>query len=77
MSRDIFRITSPTLVLFLENGGHVAENGGHAARMISKGELVTINSETFNGNKLVEVLWEGRAVMMFTQDLRARCEKIN
>jgi len=70
MSRDIFRITSPTLVLFLENGGHVA-------RMISKGELVTINSETFNGNKLVEVLWEGRAVMMFTQDLRARCEKIN
>jgi hypothetical protein len=70
MSQDIFCITSPTLVLFLENDGHVS-------RMISKGELVTINSETFNGNKLVEVLWEGRAVMMFTQDLRARGEKIN
>jgi hypothetical protein len=45
--------------------------------MISKGELITINSETFDGNKLVEVLWEGRVVMMFTQDLRARSEKIN
>jgi hypothetical protein len=70
MSQDTFRITSPTVVLFLEDGGHVS-------RMISKGELITINSETFNGNKLVEVLWEGRAVMMFTQDLRARGEKIN
>ena len=70
MLQDTFRITSPTIILFLEDGRHVS-------RMISKGELVTINSETFNVNKLVEVLWEGRAVMMFTQDLRARGEKIN
>ena len=40
MSQDTFRITSPTVVLFLEDGGHVS-------RMISKGELLTINSETF------------------------------
>jgi len=70
MSHDTFRITSPTIILFPEDGRHVS-------RMISKGELITINTETFNGNKLVEVLWEGRVVMMFTQDLRARGEKIN
>ena len=66
MAQDTYRITSPTL--FLEGDGHVA-------RTLSKGALVKIESETFNGNRLVEVVFEGKAVMMFTQDLRSRGEK--
>jgi hypothetical protein len=31
---------------------------------------------TFNGNKLIEVVWEGKVVMMFTQDVRLRAERI-
>jgi len=66
--QDTYRITSPALALFPEDGRHVAH-------MIPKGNLVRIESETFNGNKLVEVLWNGKVVMMFTQDLRSRGEK--
>ena len=69
MSRDTYRITSPTISLFLDGERHVA-------RMLPKGALVKIESETFNGNKLVEVLHEGQVVMMFTQDLRSRGEKV-
>jgi hypothetical protein len=65
MSTDTYRIGSPTITLFLEGGRHVA-------RTLPKGALVKIESETFNGNKLVEVLFEGKVVMMFTQDLRSR-----
>ena len=67
--RDTYRITSPVLALSLEGDRHVSEP-------IPKGASVTIESETFNGDKLVEVIWDGRVVMMFTQDLRSRGEKI-
>jgi hypothetical protein len=29
-----------------------------------------------DGDKLVEVVWEGKRVMMFTQDLRKRAEAV-
>jgi hypothetical protein len=38
--------------------------------------LVIVESETFDGDKLVEVSVAGKTVMMFTQDLRSRGEKI-
>jgi hypothetical protein len=69
MSTDIYRIASPTISLNLEGERHVA-------RTLPKGALVKIESETFNGNKLVEVLFEGRVIMMFTQDLRSRGLKV-
>jgi hypothetical protein len=69
MPRDTYLITSPTVSLFLEGARHVS-------RTLLKGALVQIESETFNGNKLVEVLFEGKVVMMFTQDLRSRGEKV-
>ena len=69
MSQDTYRITSPTMSLFFEGDLHIS-------RALPKGALVTIASETFNGNRLVEVLYEGKVVMMFTQDLRSRAEKV-
>jgi hypothetical protein len=64
-----YRITSPTMVLILEEGRHVSY-------MIPKGATVSIEGKTFNGDRLVEVLWAGQTVMMFTQDLRSRGEKM-
>ena len=69
MSQDTYRITSPTLCMFPENGRYVAHT-------IPKGSINTIESETFDGNKLVEVSLDGKTVMMFTQDLRSRGEKV-
>ncbi len=48
----------------------------HVSRTLPKGAIVTIESETFDGHKLVEVRYEGMIVMMFTQDLRSRGEKV-
>jgi hypothetical protein len=67
---DQYRIKSPTIALYVEAGRHVAH-------VVPEGTIITIESETFNGDRLVEVLWADKLVMMFTQDLRSRGEKIN
>jgi|SoiMethySBSTD1v2_1073268.scaffolds.fasta_scaffold601362_2 hypothetical protein len=69
MSGDRYRITSPTIALFLEDGRHVAN-------MIPEGSIVVVESENINGNRLLEVIWAEKKVMMFTQDIRSRGEKI-
>jgi hypothetical protein len=69
MPRDPYRITSSTIALFLEDGRHVAH-------MVPIGAVVLVDRETFNGDKLVEVLWAEKLVMMFTQDIRTRAEMI-
>jgi hypothetical protein len=69
MSRETYRITSPALVLFRENERHVSHT-------IPKGAVVSFDGKTFDGDKLVEVQWDGKVVLMFTQDLRSRGVKI-
>jgi len=70
MAGDKYRITSPTIALFLEDGRHVAH-------MIPKDTIITVQTETFNGDRLIEVLWAEKPVMMFTQDIRSRGVKID
>ena len=62
-----YRITNPTLALFQEDGHHVAHT-------VPTGAFVTVDSAAFDGEKLVNVTWDGKTVMMFTQDLRLRSE---
>jgi len=62
-----YRITNPTLALFQEDGHHVAHT-------VPTGAFVTVDSAAFDGEKLVNVTWDGKTVMMFTQDLRLRAE---
>ena len=66
-STATFRLNAPTIALFFEEGRHVA-------RTIPQGAVIQVNS--FEGNKLIEVLWEGKTVLMFAQDVRARGEKL-
>jgi len=67
---DRYRIGRPTLALILEDERHVSIT-------IPEGATVTIDGETFNGDKLINVSWDGKVVMMFTQDLRSRGKKID
>jgi ketosteroid isomerase-like protein len=60
MEIGYYRITDATLALFQEDGRHVAHT-------VPVGAVVTVD-----GNKLIEVVWDGKKVMMFTQDLRTR-----
>jgi hypothetical protein len=65
-----YRITSPTIALIKEEGRHVAHT-------IQAGEVVKIVDETLDGDRLVDVVWGGRVVMMFAQDLRSRSTSVD
>jgi hypothetical protein len=64
-----FRITNPTIALFQEDGRHVAHT-------VPQGAIIRVDSAAFDGDKLVDVVWDGKRVMMFTQDLRSRAEAV-
>ena len=66
-----YRINKATMVLFFEDGRHVAHT-------IPAGSVITIvDPATFNGDKLVSVIWAEKEAMMFTQDIRTRGEELS
>jgi len=70
MRKVKYRINSPTIALFLEEGRHVA-------RTIPGGAEITIPDDAaVQETKLIEVRWAEKTVMMFAQDIRARGEQI-
>ena len=70
MTAETYLISSPTIALFLEDGRHVAH-------LVPEGSLISTDGKPFNGNRLMEVTWADKVVMMFTQDLRTRGKKID
>jgi hypothetical protein len=64
-----YRINDPTIAMFQVEGGYVA-------RTMSSGTIVDVCNEAIDGDRLVDVIWDGRKVMMFTQDLRSRAEPL-
>ena len=70
MSIKRYRIKDPTIAMF-----HDDERG--IARKISAGTIVEVPVRSLDGNKLVEVIWDGRQVLMFMQDLKTRAEEID
>jgi hypothetical protein len=65
-----YRISDPTIAMFEEDGRYVA-------RTVASGTVVEVSDGPLDGDRLVEVTWDGRNVMMFTQDLRSRAEPVN
>jgi len=65
-----YRIKDSTIAMFQEDGVHVAKT-------VLAGAVVEVHySSPMDGDRLVEVVWNGRSVLMFTQDLRSRAEMI-
>jgi len=60
-----YRITDATMALFLEGDRHIA-------RTIPADTIITVDSEALDGDRLVDVTWNDKKVMMFAQDLRSR-----
>ena len=69
MPLEKYSIDSPTIALFQEGGRRVAHT-------VPIGAIICTDGKPFYGNKLMEVLWDEKTVMMFTQDLRSRGRKI-
>ena len=63
-----FKLTTPTIALFPEEGRQVA-------RTIPLGALVSVKA--VEGDRFIEVVWEGHTVLMFAQDIRARGVEVN
>jgi hypothetical protein len=63
-----FRLTSATIALFPEEGRQVAHT-------IPQGAVIRVNG--LEGDRLIEVTWEGKTILMFAQDIRARGERLS
>ena len=43
---------------------------------IPPGAVVKVMNDPLDGNNLIDVKWDGKTIMMFTTDIRERCEKL-
>jgi hypothetical protein len=68
-AKRTYRMKHPTIALFYEDGRHIAHT-------VPAGALITVDSAAFNGNRLVDVTWNDKKVMMFAQDVRSRAERV-
>ena len=69
MVGERFRMKTPTLAI-------MAQDGAKIPVMIPKGAEVEVLDGPLNGNRLVDVRWEGKTVMVFTNDIRDRGERL-
>ena len=71
-----YRINHATIALVLEKDHN--EKDRHVAHTVPAGAIITIeNDKTFDGDRLMEVVWGGITVLMFTQDLRSRTTPVH
>jgi hypothetical protein len=66
MKGKSFRITTPTLAILSPH-----RDGHRIPITIPRNAVVTVEEE-IDGDRLVDVLWNGKTLMMFTQDIRMR-----
>jgi len=64
-----YRLNSPTLAI-------IQHDGQNSPTTIPNGAVVKVVNGPLDGNRLVDVMWEGKTVMMFTTDIRERCVKL-
>jgi hypothetical protein len=53
-----------------------AQDGTRATFMVPVNAIVSISEDPREGDRLIDVVWNGEPFLMFTQDLRQRCELI-
>lgn len=57
------RLNNPLIAMF-------AGTDGHEAVTIPSGTVLDLTGKKFNGDRLMEVVWDDRKVLMFTEDLK-------
>jgi hypothetical protein len=69
MQGKSYRLNTPTLAIIVCDGQKVAAT-------IPSGGTVTVSGGDIDGNRLIDVIWDGKEAMIFTQDLRDRGELV-
>jgi hypothetical protein len=64
-----YRITSPTMAF-------ASSNGDRTPTLVPVNAIVAISEDPREGDRLIDVVWNGKEYVMFTQDLRQRGERI-
>jgi hypothetical protein len=60
-----YRLTGLTLVMYVEDGRHIG-------RLLPDGATIITDGKKFNGEKLLDITWNDKPMMMFTQDVKKR-----
>jgi hypothetical protein len=47
-------------------------DGHHKSATVAVGTVLELDGKQFNGEKLMDVLWDGHKVIMFTDELRVK-----
>lgn len=63
--------------LNLDTVGVVADGQRRTTKMIPKDSRVTVVNGPLDGERMIDVSWNGQTLMIFTQDLRERGELVN
>jgi hypothetical protein len=64
-----YRLTAETV-------GIVSENQQRLTVLIPYGAVVTAINGLVNSSRMVDVMWDGKTIAIFTEDLRARGELV-
>jgi len=64
-----YRLKTPTLAI-------ITIDGQNHPTTVPSGAVVKVISGPLDGNRLVDVKWNGKAAMMFTTDIRERGVKL-
>ena len=57
------RLNNPVLAMF-------SGVDGHEAITVPSGTVLDLTAKKFNGDRLMEVIWDQRKLLMFTEDLK-------
>jgi late competence protein required for DNA uptake (superfamily II DNA/RNA helicase) len=60
-----YRLNIPTLAI-------IKQDGHNAPITIPSGAVVKITSGPLDGDRLIDVIWDGKVAMMFTTDILER-----
>ena len=72
MKDKSFRLNTPTLGIL-----SIGTDGNRTPVTIPLHAIVTVIGGPLDGDRLIDVLWEGKTIMMFTQDIRTRGVEID
>jgi len=71
MTGQSFRLEAPTLGILSVDG-----DANRIPITLPLDAIVIVKNGPLDGTRLVDVLWEGHTILMFTQDLRTRAVEL-
>jgi len=69
MCGERYRLKSPTHAI-------VQHDGLNCPTTVPSGAVIRVVAVPIDGNRLVDVIWDGKTVMMFKTDIQERCTRL-